>query len=726
MRFELGTMIDPDMDKTTDDAAKVGFFSVVKNSTPFTAGHSSLGTKLGLVIAACTLATVIGAAAFFLHQARAELDGKAQARTAQLSDDIAEHIEDDIARSVRINGSTAESIMALWSGGTRDRHITDSLLKYPLIADPSLSGTWIDWKPNVFDGADKNHVGEAGSDGSGRYLAYWHRDGAEIILDTVKGYDRSDAPLFHVPLTEGRAFLSEPYYIVQANGEPLSVVSYSQPLVAGGAILGVVGIDVALGPLQTGIDAMPRPAESQLSLVSHGGTVVATTRVDLAGTSILEHRARLKRDFERTQKQGRSETIVDSAAGPILELWHPIHLGTVTTPWYVLTEIPIHDVGGGASEQGVMSTVVAFVVLFLLLLSTILLAVRAFVTKPLGSIEQYITAFRRDDTRPCPQLHRTDEIGSIARALAAFQETENQVGRLLRAEQDNETKFAAIRRDELRHLADQLATTVQAVSNGVEESAHRIMLKAEAVAATAIASSDKTKVIADASLKADASVGAVNEAAIALNGSMDRIANEMAEAQRLAGMAFQQAANSSGVTTGLSAQASRIGEIVALITSIASRTNLLALNATIEAARAGTAGRGFAVVAQEVKALATQTTQATEDIDQQIRAMQDTASEAARSLTEISGSVAAVNAISSSISRAILTQGDATSQIGVSVRGAASAAQRVATTIGEVDRATRETGDAAAEMLIESAGLATESARLNDEVLDFIARIRAS
>jgi methyl-accepting chemotaxis protein len=71
--------------------------------------------------------------------------------------------------------------------------------------------------------------------------------------------------------------------------------------------------------------------------------------------------------------------------------------------------------------------------------------------------------------------------------------------------------------------------------------------------------------------------------------------------------------------TDLTPAAARIGDVVQLISSVAAQTNLLALNATIEAARAGEAGRGFAVVAQEVKALASQTAKATEEVGAQGR-----------------------------------------------------------------------------------------------------------
>src|SRR3546814_13380773 len=73
---------------------------------------------------------------------------------------------------------------------------------------------------------------------------------------------------------------------------------------------------------------------------------------------------------------------------------------------------------------------------------------------------------------------------------------------------------------------------------------------------------------------------------------------------------------------GLAEAAQKIGDVVNLISDIASQTNLLALNATIEAARAGEAGKGFAVVASEAKNLASQTATATEEITSQVGGMQ--------------------------------------------------------------------------------------------------------
>ena len=96
-----------------------------------------------------------------------------------------------------------------------------------------------------------------------------------------------------------------------------------------------------------------------------------------------------------------------------------------------------------------------------------------------------------------------------------------------------------------------------------------------------------------------------------------------------------QAEQTDGRIAELTRAAGRIGDVVKLITAIAEQTNLLALNATIEAARAGEAGRGFAVVAQEVKALASQTAKATEEIGVQIAGMQAATQDSVATIKEI-------------------------------------------------------------------------------------------
>ena len=162
----------------------------------------------------------------------------------------------------------------------------------------------------------------------------------------------------------------------------------------------------------------------------------------------------------------------------------------------------------------------------------------------------------------------------------------------------------------------------------------------------------------------------------------------------------------------LSQAAERIGAVVRLIADIAGKTNLLALNATIEAARAGEAGKGFAVVAGEVKALAAQTANATEEISQQIAGLRGATEAAVTAVDEIGHTLDDVAQVAVSVAAAIEEQNAATKEIARNVTESGSAVQEVTSRIAEVSAEARTTGEQAAQLRATSDQVAGDIALL--------------
>lgn len=181
-----------------------------------------------------------------------------------------------------------------------------------------------------------------------------------------------------------------------------------------------------------------------------------------------------------------------------------------------------------------------------------------------------------------------------------------------------------------------------------------------------------------AASRAKQNVESVAAASEQLTYSIREIAQRVQESSKIAEAAVQHARNGNFVINSLDEASVKIGAVVSLINDIAGQTNLLALNATIEAARAGEAGRGFSVVASEVKSLADQTSQATDEIGLQITSIQDATKQTVEAIHQIGQIIDKISEISTAISAAVEEQSAATNEISRNIQQAAVETQKVA------------------------------------------------
>ena len=376
-------------------------------------------------------------------------------------------------------------------------------------------------------------------------------------------------------------------------------------------------------------------------------------------------------------------------------------------------------------ESGIVVTLTVSVVAILLGIAMAFLVSRS-ITAPIGSMTHAMGILAAGNTgAEIPARDRKDEVGDMAAAVQVFKENMIEANRLRHEQEETKRLAEEARRRSMLDMADKFEGTVGGVVQAVTIAAEELQVTAKTMTATAEETARQSTVVAAASEETTHNVQTVASATEELSASIREIGGQVNEASRIAGAAVSQVDDTNAKVRSLSETAQKIGDVVQLINGIASQTNLLALNATIEAARAGEAGKGFAVVAAEVKALATQTSGATEEIGEQIRAIQDATTTSASAIAGITATISRVSEISTAIASAVEEQSAATQEISRNVQEAAQATTEVSSNIIHVTEASQQTGEAAGRLLASANDLARNGATLKTQVAAFLQEIRA-
>jgi methyl-accepting chemotaxis protein len=297
-----------------------------------------------------------------------------------------------------------------------------------------------------------------------------------------------------------------------------------------------------------------------------------------------------------------------------------------------------------------------------------------------------------------------------------------QLKDMSQGEGDLTRRLAVRSRDEIGELAhwfnefvDKIHNTVRRIGDSVQSlaaSSEELTAVSHQMAGNADATAAQANVVSAASEQVSQNVQTVAAGAEEMSASIKEIAKNTSEAARVAKEAVAVAEQTNQTISDLGASSAEIGNVIKVITSIAEQTNLLALNATIEAARAGAAGKGFAVVANEVKELAKQTGQATEDISEKISAIQQGTQGAVAAIQQIGGIINQVNDIANTIASAVEEQSVTTNEMSRNVEEAAKGSNEIVRNITAVAQAAQSAASGASQ----TQAAAQELARLASEL----------
>ena len=349
------------------------------------------------------------------------------------------------------------------------------------------------------------------------------------------------------------------------------------------------------------------------------------------------------------------------------------------------------------------------------------------ITKPISNLTNIMSLISRGklDTEILG-LKRADEVGDMAKAVSVFKDNAIATIKLEKQQITDREKMQKQAKVEQQSFARNFKSNIMGFIANVSNSCSEMEESTNNLIGDAVETANQSQSARTASERASANVQNVASAAEELTTSISEIKRQVAQNIEIIDDAINEAQATSGTVNGLSNAANGIGEVIDLIQNIAEQTNLLALNATIEAARAGDAGKGFAVVASEVKALASQTAKATEDISIQINLIQDSTKNTVQAINDITKTMDRANEITSAISSAIEQQSEATLLISQNIQETSNETILVTENMIVVsDRA--EKANISSNLMREATNsMSTQTQKLQTEVDDFLDRVIAS
>ncbi len=344
---------------------------------------------------------------------------------------------------------------------------------------------------------------------------------------------------------------------------------------------------------------------------------------------------------------------------------------------------------------------------------------------PLAKIIRVMALIVNNDrSEEVPFTSRTDEVGEIARALEVFRSTAIEKEKLEEQALLQAKKSVEDRHNSMVVFSNQFETSVKGIVDMVASSVKKMDRTAAELEQFATHTQEEATLLSSASLQASTNIQGVSKATSEFSSVVNEISIQVNNSLGYASKVAEQADRVSTMVIDLETKAKAVSGIIDIINGITSQIDLLALNATIEAARAGDMGKGFAVVANEVKALATQTSKATEQINFQISGIQLSTNKAVMSIQEITESVKTINQNSASIVSSVEKQNKTSSYIADSISQVAIMSGSVASGVEKVVDSSSKSERAVSQMVSSAGDLLKQSEMLQSEVDKFLSTLK--
>jgi len=669
-------------------------------------GH--LRTKIVLVAAAAIFIGFAVMVGLIVKMAYNQAKEEGYQRAQQQADGYAQQVRNKLDATLQLPRHLAQSTLALKAAGRAERKTADNLILGLLGDSPGVTGLWMLWEPNAFDGNDHAYRFDwPRQDPTGRYTPYMSRDKdgkvrIDIMLsaDRVKAFEQyRDHPetyqpdyekpgygdFYYTPKHRQQNTITEPT-LYSVNRQKVLESSLVYMIRDGsGHFLGVAAADLVLDDLQKELGGLHPYGTGYIRLISEGGRYVVSPDAQQLGKPV-EPGSELARVLPQA-KQGNPVFESDG----FTHFFHPIKVADTGQTWALGVSVPTAAITAPAIQ--LRNTAIAIGTVALLAILAVLYAVVSYLTRPLATLAETMEtlASGQGDLTARIDIAQRDEIGRTADAF---------------------NRFIASLRDmfiEVRSQSEavsQSATQLAASANAVQASSLQQSETASATAAGVEQVTVSVQHIADTAQQAEQmarDTGELTETSVA---TVARVSADIAHVT-------QTMHALSGRMASLGQRSEEVTTILQVIKAIADQTNLLALNAAIEAARAGETGRGFAVVADEVRQLAARTATATLDIDRIVTAIRAETRDAVDEVERTCGLV--------------VESADVTAAADQTMRRVSEHTGELMTRMVDIAASTREQSAASVEIaqnVERISGMAQANGQVVGEVADSVARLR--
>lgn len=466
-------------------------------------------------------------------------------------------------------------------------------------------GMWLIYEPNAFDGRDAQFRNTAGHDATGRFVPYIGRSkGADVLdLEPSVNYDTNDekAEYYNIPKRTNEMAVIDPY-IYPVAGKDVWMISLVAPISLDKDVYGVAGIDIALDQLQAFFkDIKPFRGQGYISLISSKGLYAAHSQhPELLGKQ-LPNSEELDLVI-RTKEQAKKFSFESEDH---LHYYLPFRLGRDAKHWVVKISIPKSIFWEDLSKV-ILESIVSSVLILITVLIVLNVIFKRLITSGLLQAIGFSQEIAKGNLTVHTDYDRDDEIGKVLGAMAQMRDGLRKIVAEISSTAGKISKTS----DEMNFSSSHFSDVAQTQASAAEESSAAV----EELASSAENVGKSMERAVSNMKEIDGNVILLREQIASINSEMQGLASLATESKEEASSGENAMSSSTRAMAGIRDSASRITEILSIITDISEKTNLLALNAAIEAARAGDAGKGFAVVAEEIGKLAAQTSVSVQEI----------------------------------------------------------------------------------------------------------------